>query len=149
MNHTGNYSFLGSISIGHLDTSPPKELPEFPRLRYWFDEFEDTDEQLKIIGWAFIDGVSSFDNRIEILIRTEAKTYTSPADPMVRGDVTSFFNSPKNLETSGFGSIISKKTLKEGEYEVGIRVIDQRLHREVIEFSGRRFYVEAPVDPKP
>ena len=149
MNHTGNYSFLGSISIGHLDTSPPKELPEFPRLRYWFDEFEDTDEQLKIVGWAFIDGVSSFDNRIEILIRTEAKTYTSPADPMVRGDVTSFFNSPKNLETSGFGSIISKKTLKEGEYEVGIRIIDQRLHREVIEFSGRRFYVEAPVDPKP
>ena len=147
--HTGNYSFLASISIGHLDTSPAKELPEFPRLRYWFDVFEDTDERLKLTGWAFIEGGSSFDNRIEILIQSADKTYTTPADPTVRGDVTSYFNSQKNLETSGFGCIINKKTLKEGEYEVGVRVIDQKLHREVIEFTGRTFYVEAPVDPKP
>ena len=56
--------------------------------------------------------------------------------------MTSYFNSPQNLETSGFVSTISKKGLEKGQYEVGIRVTNDKLHKEATEYMGRVFSIE-------
>ena len=52
------------------------------------------------------------------------------------------FNSPQNSETSGFVSIISKKGLVKGQYEVGIRVTNDKLHKEAMEYMDRVFAIE-------
>lgn len=147
-NKKGLYRFFGTISVGLPDLFQPEVLTvplhplDSPKLQVWIDVFEDFEDKINVSGWAFHQGQSSFPNRIEILLKSGDNIYHAPVDPSLRPDVTSYFNSPHNLETSGFISFITKKGLGKGEYEVGVRLINDKLQQEAIGYTGRKFGVK-------
>ena len=144
----GFYRFFGTISVGLPDIYEPELLTlslhplDSPKLQLWTEVFEEFEDKIKISGWAFFLGQSSFPNRIEILLKSGEKVYHTPTDHILRPDVTSYFSSPHNLETSGFVAFISKKGLARGEYVLGVRLSNDALQQEGIEYTDKKFEVK-------
>ncbi len=131
------YQYFGDINVGYDELYKPREWVESPYLQLWIDNLDETNNEIKVSGWAFFLGQSSFSNQIEILLKSNDKIYRASTDPNLRPDVTSYFGSSKNLSTSGFISFISKHGLEKGDYEVGVRVVNLNTHQESTQYLGR------------
>ncbi len=138
----GAYQFFGSIPVGYDNYFQPIEWKGAPYLRVWIDVFEESETEIKVDGWAFFHGQSSFSNRIEVVLKSNDQIYLVPTDPKLRHDLTSYFNSDQNLSTGGFISFISKRGLAKGDYDVGIRVVNEKTHQEGIQYTDRSISIK-------
>lgn len=138
----GAYQYFGVVPIGFDSFFQPMEWLEALPLRCWIDVFDVAPGEIKVSGWAFIQGQSTFSNRIEVVLKADGRIYHTLTDPSIRRDLTGYFNSTQNLSTGGFVSFISTKGMERGDYELGIRVINEKTHQEAIQYMGRYFSIK-------
>ncbi len=134
----GFYRYIGNVNVGLKDFPQPGISPYLVNIQYRIEALNDrTGDNIEISGWAFIKGQDSYYGRIEIILKSGNRIYESPADLVLRPDVTGYFNSLQKFDMSGFTSLFTRAGLEKGEYEVGIRVINDRLHIEGVEYTAR------------
>jgi len=93
---------------------------------------------IKIAGWAHIDGISSENSRIHVVLKSDSNTYVFSTALRKRPDITNFFKTWKrpnitnfirtrqlhlNLDDAGFIAGIPQAKIKEDKYIVGIYII--------------------------
>ena len=76
-----------------------------------------------IAGWAFIQGYSSDNSCIYVVLQSSSNVYVFDTGVQARPDVSKAFRSLNlNLDRSGFTARIDKGKLEEGTYSVGIYI---------------------------
>ncbi|HWA34631.1 MAG TPA: hypothetical protein VG737_10900, partial [Cyclobacteriaceae bacterium] len=136
------FCYFGNLNVELKEVYKPYEAPDVGKMKWWLESIDASNEIITIGGWAFLSGQSSFPNRVELLFRSESKTYAVPTDPVLRPDVTTFFNNPFNIGTCGFISRIDKSLLESGKYEIGIRIVNDASGMDVIDYTNREFTVQ-------
>lgn len=117
-------SFTNLIVEGtHLN---PQEitLPDATNnISFSFDRLIECKKAVEITGWAYINGKSSENNRIYIILRSEKRTYIFETVPQKRIDVTAHFNIMNlNFDDSGFSTIINISGIEKENYRIGIYI---------------------------
>jgi len=80
-------------------------------------------ELIDITGWAFIEGQSSENSQIYVVLEADSNTYVFDTTLRKRRDVTTFFKTLNlNLDDSGFFARIPKEVVEKTTYRVGIYV---------------------------
>ena len=99
-----------------------RELPPFREtnnISMSIDRLEGDEKGLKIEGWALINGMSSEQSDIYIILKSDKKVYLLDVDKRRRPDVTAHFKT-LNFDDSGFFIGIPKYSLDSGPYGIGI-----------------------------
>jgi len=96
-------------------------LQESNNIKWQFDEFNDSDDSLRVNGWAYINKQSSDDSQVAIVLSSDTTNYLIPAVPIKRADVTTHF-SGLNYDDSGFAINLKKINLQKGAYRVGVYI---------------------------
>lgn len=76
---------------------------------------------INIRGWAFINGQNAKNSQAFISLVSPQKTYLFDTYVQTRPDVSTHFK-VKDLDDSGFISIIKKRILNKGKYQIGIYI---------------------------
>lgn len=91
---------------------------------------------IEVRGWAFIEGESTEDSRIYIVLQSAENTYVFETSTWQRPDVTAAHEVLNlNLDWSGFVSVIPLSKIKEGEYNVGLYI--RKADREALQYTDR------------
>ncbi len=100
------------------------ELPDGTNnISFSFDRLAISKKAVEITGWAYINGKSSEDNCIYIILRSDEKTYIFETVPQRREDVTAHFSAMNlNLDDSGFSTVFSRNKMEKGDYRIGIYI---------------------------
>jgi len=97
--------------------------PESGEIRLGVDIYEVTKEGIEIAGWAFIEGQSTEDSEIYVVLKYETATYIFDTILHKRPDVTAaYVESGLNLDNSGFIARIPKEEIEDGAYKIGIYI---------------------------
>ena len=84
---------------------------------------ESEKEFMEIAGWAFIEGQSTENSTIYVVLETQRTTYVFDTILQRRPDVTTaYMESGLNLDNSGFIARIPVDTVRAGTYDLGIYV---------------------------
>ena len=100
------------------------ELPNGTNnISFSFDRLATSKKAVEITGWAYINGKSSEDNRIYIILRSDKKTYIFETTSQKRMDVTAHFSAMNlNFDDSGFSTVFSRNKMEKGDYRIGIYI---------------------------
>lgn len=88
------------------------------------DKLEEDGEivkNIKIEGWAFINGTGSEESNCYIILKSDKKFYIFDSYKRKRPDVTAHFKT-MNFDDSGFFAFIPKGDLEAGQYKIGIYI---------------------------
>lgn len=78
---------------------------------------------IEIRGWAFIDGQSSEDGEVSVVLVSERNCYMFDTLTQRRPDVTLVYISLNlNLDRSGFVCSIPSRKISDGQYVIGVQV---------------------------
>lgn len=78
-------------------------------------------KNMRIEGWAFINGTSPENSNCYIILKSDKKFYIFDSHKRKRPDVTAHFKT-MNLDDSGFFSFIPKGDMEAGQYKIGIYI---------------------------
>jgi len=88
-----------------------------------FDRLIKCKKSVEITGWAYINGKSSENQRIYIVLQSEKRIYIFETVPQKRIDVTGHFKTiDLNLDDSGFTTIINITGIENENYRIGIYI---------------------------
>ena len=90
-------------------------------------------EAIQVSGWAILDGFSSENTRIFIVLKSLGSELVYSTSKVTRVGVTKHFNT-LNYDDSGFQTLISKENLKPGAYKVGIYIVKDK-YSPALEFT--------------
>jgi hypothetical protein len=128
-----------TLKIGNPGSFVPVLLtnpPPMGELSGGYDFIRDGKDSFSVAGWAIREMASVKDSRIDIILKDEKTVYMSSTEHRSRPDVTIVFKSKISLDDCGFFANISKKELKPGKYEVGVRVSEPG-NAGVVQYSGQ------------
>ncbi len=106
-------------------------------LKAAFDKVSESTEYVYVDGWAYISAKNIDKQTTLVVLKSQEHTLAASTGTFRRPDVAAVFHS-SSLKNSGFGALISKKTIQPGMYEVGVYV--ESYGDRGISFSGK--YVE-------
>lgn len=93
-------------------------------IRYHIDTYDESKDGVNIIGWGYLDGLNTDDIKHYIVLKTSDKTIIYTSQNQLRKDVTTYFEkSGLDLDHSGFFTMVPKKGLQRGEYQVGLYIV--------------------------
>jgi hypothetical protein len=96
---------------------------ESESMRIGIDDMKVGTYVAEVHGWAFIDGQSSENSQIYIVLKSDHKYYAFDTMTQLRPSVTSVYDSSNvNLDLSGFACYIPLREISSGEYLLGIYV---------------------------
>lgn len=104
-------------AITHIQVPEPSN-----DIQVSIDALEDTNTFFKLKGWCHIKGLGSEDSRTYIVLRSDTQQYIFDTSVENRADVSAALT-PLNLDSSGFTAKISKATLSQGTYKIGLIII--------------------------
>lgn len=84
------------------------------------DVFETNDETIKVSGWAYLEGISATDSKIEIVMVSNGKAYKLQTQKVKRQDVNDYYKPEKDISNCGYEAkgLVAKFPL--GKYQLGI-----------------------------
>lgn len=102
--------------------------------------YDQNNNQLKIIGWAAIENKNSKDSDINILLKSDSKTYEFKTDKVERKDVSEYYNN-KYYDNTGFSLYISNldSVLEKNKYRIGICINDNKNNCNYIMYTQNEF----------
>ncbi|MBC7641040.1 MAG: glycosyltransferase family 39 protein [Flavobacterium sp.] len=105
-----------------IDISKYQDLKPYngDSFQYNIETFENLNNNLKIIGWAYFDQQIAIKSVVEILLIKDGKANRLLTQKVNRPDVTSYFKSDFDLSNSGFNSNINTINLGKGTYKIAI-----------------------------
>jgi hypothetical protein len=106
----------------------PMNITETNSIIYYFDEFKDSDEIVKIRGWAILPGETDKKGNIKILLKSTHDKVCFTTQPVARPDVIKVYGNKTQTdkEFCGFDFVVGKhdSQLDTGYYRVGIILVD-------------------------
>ena len=106
--------------------STPQQL-SLPRktdnIYYWIDLFSVGTRHIEVMGWAFIEGQSSENASVYLILKSQDNTYAFKVISQLKPSITEVYKElGLNLDWSGFHCIIPLRKISQGEYNVGLYV---------------------------
>lgn len=130
-----------SIELTQVDISKYQPLKERngDAINFTIENFENTSENVKITGWAYLEGVDSNESKTEIILIKDGKAFKIQNQKMKRDDVTTYFKSAIDLSNSGFNAngLVSK--FSQGKYQIGIIVTNLTNNKSGIVLTDKYF----------
>jgi len=84
---------------------------------------QDGNKVIEIAGWAFINGQSSENSKIYVVLQSDSNTYVFDTLPQYKPDVTAYYHTLSlNLDESGFLARIPKDNIGNATYRIGVYV---------------------------
>ena len=113
-------------------------------------EKDESEDHFYIKGWAFSEESSdNLHDSVTLILATRGKTYFSvPVYRFYTDDVAGFFKNPK-LNRSGFGISFLKRSLREGNYSVGLLLTNSSNGYEALRWTDTDFTVLRKLAPIP
>lgn len=90
-------------------------------LKTGWDKVAESEEYVWVDGWAYLPTKIMDKQTRLVVLRSPEHTLAAPTGTIRRPDVAAIFRS-RSLKNSGFGALISKKTIQPGKYEIGVYV---------------------------
>jgi hypothetical protein len=96
---------------------------ETENITYSIDSFIVNDNVLEVKGWAFINGQSSENSQIYLVLKSKTETYVFSSIPISRIDVTTaFIENNLNYNNSGFDVVLNTGRIPKNKYTAGIYI---------------------------
>jgi len=73
-------------------------------------------------SFAYINGENSNNTEVDVVLKSDKKTYIFNTLKQRRPDVTALFKKTLNFDDSGFAALILKKGLERGVYKIGLYI---------------------------
>ena len=103
-----------------LQLSLPRETDN---ICYWIDLFSVGTRHIEVMGWAFIEGQSSENASMYLILKSQDNTYAFKVISQLKPSITEVYKElGLNLDWSGFHCIIPLRKVSQGEYNVGIYI---------------------------
>lgn len=109
------------------------------KINFWVDVFEVDAAKVNVAGWAYLDGDSAIDSRIELVLLTNGRAIKINNQKVRRDDITESVQGKFDLGNSGFSSKISLADLTAGEYRVAIYIKNQKTGKDGFVLSDKIF----------
>ena len=133
-----------SNELTQVDISKYQPLKERngDAINFTIENFESTSENVKITGWAYLEGVDSNESKTEIILIKDGKAFKIQNQKMKRDDVTTYFKSAIDLSNSGFNAngLVSK--FSQGKYQIGVIVTNLKNNKSGIVLTDKYFEKE-------
>ena len=156
---TGDEQMADSLGIAALLKRHRPE-PADPRayqnddVHVWLEQLDTTSQLIKLKGWAYKDKADNKGLQITPVLRSRDHFLTTPASVLPREDLVAVFGR-NDLATAGFSSVIARKLIPPGDYELGLAVGRKEDPVQSIAFTGRHLLVPSqytieesgPIDP--
>ncbi|NHM03424.1 glycosyltransferase family 39 protein [Flavobacterium celericrescens] len=98
--------------------------------------FENKDNKFIISGWAYVKGIESKDNILELFLVNDSSQINIESEQIIRKDITSFFKDHNtNYDMSGFQSQINLDNIPKGNYKLAIYVANSNKKIEEIKLT--------------
>lgn len=94
------------------------------------ETFENKDNLVKAIGWAYFNEQSATDSMIDLVFIKDGVAKKLFTQKVNRPDVTSYFKSTFDLSNSGFSSTYDITSLPKGKYVIGIYLKNPKTKKE-------------------
>lgn len=107
-----------------------------------FDEYEEGDKLLKIVGWAAKKGLSTERSSAKLIIYNDKGIYDLTTVIYPRPDITKFINDGINYDASGFTAELNKSELPKGTYQLGFGITDLNDQKSVYKPFNRSITVK-------
>lgn len=139
----GTSHFLGQFIQKQEPIANPKPYTEklnLGKIIFGLDIFRDSPQEVKVEGWAALPERDAIGNTVSILLKSSDSTvFILPTTSISRPDVTKYFNYKNNMDESGFNTVIHKKTLPNGRYQLGFSIVDAEQNQRVSHFTENYF----------
>lgn len=99
-------------------------------VRYSVENFENTGEKIKAVGWAYFPDQEAVGSKINLILIKEDTVYRLPTLQVIRNDVAGFFGLNYNIDNCGFIGEYFIDDLEPGEYKIGIYLINETTKKE-------------------
>ena len=127
---TGDTIFYQFPDMEELTVVPefrPRKLEQLPpagdgRLRANLETVTDLNDRIKISGWAMFMDRDATEREVQVVWSSDQGHLVTETISMLRQDVTAYFNTGFNYDTSGFLLEIKKRFLPPGSYTLGVIV---------------------------
>ena len=98
--------------------------------------FEKKENMFVISGWAYVKGIESKTNRVELFLINDTNQINVQSEQIIRKDITSFFKDDNvNYDMSGFEAKINLSKIPKGDYKLGIYIANVNEKIEEIKVS--------------
>lgn len=94
------------------------------------EAFENTDNIVKVKGWAYFDKQAATKSSIDIVLIKDGVATRLQTQKVARPDVTTYFKSDFDLSNSGFSSEMDIAILEPGKYQLAIYLANKETHKE-------------------
>lgn len=101
-----------------LETMPPLS----DKIRCNVESIEQLKKEVIISGWAMYMDLDATNSTIQLVWTNEQGTFVTATEPVLRSDVTSYFNTGFNYDQAGFKIRLKKKYIVPGKYTLGVLV---------------------------
>jgi len=115
--------YVSTRNIARIIPKPLNMLlpEEITDIRLAIDKLVVNNTLIKVVGWAYINGLSSENSKIYLALESDKKSYVFDTSTQKRPDVTAYFKS-LNYDDSGFSALVLKDDLETGKYKVGVYI---------------------------
>lgn len=98
--------------------------------QYSMETFENSNNVLKIVGWAYFENQTASKSALDILLIKDGKAIRLLTQRVNRPDVTTYFKSDFDLSNSGFSSTINTEKIEKGKYQIGVYLVNKETEKE-------------------
>ncbi|HTR31272.1 MAG TPA: hypothetical protein VMH27_18500 [Puia sp.] len=113
-------------------------------IRYGLEYFRNHAGLIRLAGWAIRERHDNSDNTVRVLAKSAAGTYQLPTRSYATQGFPPDLLSRKDLDSSGFVSIVSTAALPPGEYRVGLAISNKKNDSTCIRYIDRYFDIQKP-----
>ena len=135
------YKKIGRLAETEKTTQSVKkeELPEQKPQLGVIDELIEHQSTVKVKGWTFLKDKDATDNEIEIVFVGNDQAYIFSTKPVLRADVTQYYNDGHNYDNSGYETLVNKNDIPKGNYTIGLLVRDTSNGEESLTMTDKTF----------
>jgi len=132
---------LNSNATSTVDISKYQPVKERngDTINFAIDNFETNEETIKIMGWAYLDGIEATNSKITLVLIANGKAYKLQSQNVKRDDVTTYFKSSKDLSNSGYDAKAFVSKVPVGKYQLGIIVSNPTEKKEGLVLTDKIF----------
>lgn len=128
------------VHIGQEEFAIPHEMQATPQgtdtIKAYVDSIEDKEDYIQITGWAFINNVSTDFSEAWLVLKSKNNLYSLTATPARRSDIQDYFKLSYSVDLAGFVVKLTKASLKPGEYQVCITMLNRKTSIKTLQCLG-------------
>lgn len=110
-------------------------------VNYSVEIFKQDQNTIETSGWIYFYNQAADDSKIYLLLIDNENEIILNSENINRGDVTTYFKSSFDISNSGFKSIILKKNLKPGSYNLAIYIVDNKNKKEALVLTDKKISI--------